>query len=436
MKVKKESMKRKEHHWFKLDLSANVYPTLQRRNFSSVYRVSALLRQKIDPVKLQAALDSTIPRFPTFAVAIHKGLFWRYLERNTKPGPFVRPDVSNACMPIHFKAENRYLFRVYYYENKLSLEVFHSVADGSGALIFIKTLIAEYLRLQGIKIPYVEGVLNCKNAPNEAEMEDAYVKYGDGKVSLKRSGIHAYQLRGTMEPFYTLNIITGIAPIAQLAAAAKSYNVPIGVFLTAVLMEALMEKQKLDKPIHEREVAISMPVNLRRFFPSETLRNFIVMLSPSINPKMGAYTFEEITQEINAYMTYRLNEKYLKANIMTNLLVQRNPIVRVIPLFLKDLIVRNAYKKVNKRQSSAGITNLGIVKVPEEMKEHIERFEVLMGQPFSNRTNVAVISYGGEISISFSSSIVETDIEMLFFCSLIKKGIPVRIESNRKYRET
>ncbi len=431
---KNTSNKRKIRHWYKLDLSANVYPTLQRRNFSSVYRVSVILKQPIQHELLQLALERTMPRFPTFAVAIHKGLFWRYLERNNKPGPFVKADVSNACMPIHFKAENRYLLRVYYYEAKLSVEVFHSVADGSGALTFVKTLLAEYYAMQGIRIPCEQGVLSCKEKPRDAEIEDAYIKYGNGKVALKRKGIHAYQLRGTQEPFYTLNIITGVAPVEKLLAAAKSYKVSVGVFLTAVLMESLIQKQKMDKPIRERDVVISMPVNLRRFFPSDTLRNFIVMLSPSIDPKMGDYTFEEIASEINAYLAYRLNEKYLKANIMTNLSVQRNPVVRVIPLFLKDMIVRNAYKKVNARESSAGITNLGIVQVPEEMKPLIERFEVLMGQPFSNRTNLAVITYENTISMSFSSGIVESDVEMLFFCSLIKKGIPVRIESNRKYR--
>ena len=98
--------------WYKLDLSANVYPTLQRKNFSSLYRLSILLKEDIQPSLLQKAVDMTLPRFPSFKVALRKGLFWRYLEPNNRPGPFVQPDISNPCMPLHFKGNNRYLIRV------------------------------------------------------------------------------------------------------------------------------------------------------------------------------------------------------------------------------------------------------------------------------------------------------------------------------------
>ena len=61
--------------WYKLDLSANVYPTLQRKDFSSVYRISVTLKEDIQPDLLQQALDMTLPRFPTFKVAMRRGLF-------------------------------------------------------------------------------------------------------------------------------------------------------------------------------------------------------------------------------------------------------------------------------------------------------------------------------------------------------------------------
>ena len=88
---KKTTIKQEKKLWFKLDLSANVYPTLQRKNFSSVFRLSVLLKSEIDPLLLQQAVDETLPRFPTFQVAIRKGLFWRYLEKNTRPGPYTPP---------------------------------------------------------------------------------------------------------------------------------------------------------------------------------------------------------------------------------------------------------------------------------------------------------------------------------------------------------
>lgn len=418
--------------WYKLDLSAIVYPTLQRKNFSSVYRLSVLLKQQIAPAILQQAVDLTLPRFPAFKVAMKKGLFWRYLEPNHRPGPFVEPDIVNPCMPMYFNSRNRYLIRIYYYQNRISLEAFHSLADGSGALYLLRTITAVYLRLCGYEISDGHGVLDIHGEPDPEELEDAYIRYASSRVRPPRSREKTYRVRGTKEPFYTLNIITGILPVDQVLAVTKKYQVTVTEYLNAVLLYALVQKQKEDRVFRELPVSIAMPVNLRRFFPSKTLRNFITMVYPSIDPRMGDYTFEEILVQVHYYMRYYINDKFLNADITTNAAVTKNLLIRVVPLFIKDFVVRQFYKRIQDKQSSAGLTNLGIVEVPEEMKEHIERFDVLMGQPFSARTNCAVISYGNVLSISFASSIVEADVERLFFTKLVQDGIHVKIETNRK----
>ncbi|MDO5410369.1 MAG: alcohol acetyltransferase [Lachnospiraceae bacterium] len=417
--------------WYKLDLSANVYPTLQRRNFSNVYRLSIVLKEDIDPGLLQKAVDLTLPRFPAFKVALHKGLFWRYFEPNNRPGPFVMPDIVNPCMPMSFKANNGYLLRLYYYRRKISLETFHSLSDGNGTLCLLRTITAVYLRLKGHAIPDGNGVMDLSEAPGREEMEDAYLRYASSKVKSPRKRGNAYRVRGHKEPFYTLNIIQGLIPTDQILQLSRSYKVSVTEYLNAVLLYALLQKQKSDRVFREKPVTLAMPVNLRRFFPSKTLRNFITMVYPSIDPRMGDYTFEEILVQVHHYMRYYINSKFLNADITTNVAAQQSFLIRLVPLFLKDFVVRQFYIRVQDHQSSAGLTNLGVVQVPEEMKEHVERFEVLMGQPFSPRTNCAVISYGNVLSISFTSSIVETDVERYFFRKLVQDGIHVKIETNR-----
>ncbi len=417
--------------WYKLDLSAIVYPTLQRRNFSSVYRISVLLKENIVPGLLQKAVDLTLPRFPTFKVTMKKGVFWRYLEPNNRPGPFVEPDIVNPCMPMSFKSKNRYLIRIYYYQKRISLEVFHSLADGSGALCLLKTLTAVYLRLKGYEIPNGHGVLDIDAKPEPEELEDAYMRYASSRVRPHRSKAKTYRIRGTWEPFYTLNIITGILSVNQVLTVTKRYQVTVTEYLNAALLYALMLKQKDDRVFRELPVSLAMPVNLRRFFPSGTLRNFITMVYPSIDPRMGDYTFEEILVQVHYYMRYYLNDKFLNADITTNVAVTKNPLIRVVPLFIKDIVVRQFYKRIQDKQSSAGLTNLGVVDVPEEMKRYVDRFDVLMGQPFSARTNCAVVSYGDVLTVSFASSIVEAEVERQFFRKLVQDGIHVKIETNR-----
>lgn len=424
--------KAERREWYQLDLSAIVYPTLQRRDFSSVYRLSVVLKEEIRPQILQQALDLTLPRFPTYKAAIRKGLFWRYLEPNDRPGPFVQEDVKNPCQPMYFKENNRYLIRVYYFRNRISLEAHHSLGDGTGGMCVLLTLTATYLRLLGYQgIENGGFVLDINEKPDKEELEDAYMRYANAKVCPPRLEEKAYRVRGTAEPFYTLNIIDGIMSVSQVAAVSERYHATVTEYLNAVLLEALLKKQKEDGGRTLRPVKIAMPVNLRRFFPSVTLRNFITMIYPGVDPRLGEYTFEEIVQQVRNYMRYHLNEKLLKGDITTNAETQRNPLIRVVPLFLKDLVVRMFYTKVQDRNSSAGLTNMGIMKVPEGMKPLIERFDIYMGQPFSRRTNCAVISFGDTLTVNFASSIVETDVERHFFRRLVRDGIHVKIESNR-----
>lgn len=421
--------------WYKLDLSAIVYPTLQRRDFSSVYRLSVVLKEKIDPVLLQTALDRTLPRFPTYKVAIRKGLFWRYLEPNNRPGPYVLEDIKNPCMPMPFKGNNRYLIRVYYYDRRISLEAHHSLGDGTGGMCLLQTLTAVYLGLLGHPVKPEGFVLDIDSAPDPEELEDAYMRYANAQFCPPRPAEKTYRVRGTKEPFYTLNIIDGVLSVQEVMAVAKRYHASITEYLNAVLLYALLQKQNADFHIRLRPVRIAMPVNLRRFFPSKTLRNFITMVYPSIDPRLGEYQFEEIVEHIHHYMRYYINDKFLRGDITTNAATQRNPLIRVVPLFIKDLVVRTFYTRVQDKNSSAGLTNMGALHVPPDMKPFIERFDIYMGQPFSSRTNCAIISYEDVLTINFASSIVEADVERYFFRKLVQDGIHVKIESNRSLED-
>ena len=345
--MKTDQIQKVHKDWYKLDLSAIVYPTLQRRDFSSVYRLSVLLKEDIDPEILQRAVNLTMPRFPTYKAAIRK------------------------------------------------------------------------------------GVLDILGIPDPGELEDAYMKYANAKVCPPRPGEKTYRVRGTKEPFYTLNIIDGIMSVSEVMRVAKSYNATITEYLNSVLLYALMRKQESEWHLKLRPVKIAMPVNLRRFFPSRTLRNFITMIYPGIDPRLGEYTFEEIVTQVHNYMRYYLNEKLLRGDITTNAETQRNPFIRIVPLFIKDLVVRQFYTKIQDKNSSAGLTNMGALKVPETMKPYIERFDIYMGQPFSTRTNCAIASFEDILTINFASSIAETDVERLFFRKLVQDGIHVKIESNR-----
>ena len=193
---------------------------------------------------------------------------------------------------------------------------------------------------------------------------------------------------------------------SEVLAVAKKYNASVTEYLNSVLLYALLQKQQNEWHIRLHPVKIAMPVNLRRFFPSKTLRNFITMVYPSIDPRLGDYTFEEIITQVHHYMRYYINEKFLRGDITTNASTQRNPVIRVVPL-------------------------LGALKVPDDMQPYIEKFDIYMGQPFSSRTNCAIASFEDTLTINFASNIIESDVERYFFRKLVKDGVHVTIQSNR-----
>ena len=428
----KQTPKNDRPGWFRLDNAALVYSAIQKDTYSAVYRFSAVMTDTVDPNALQRAVDKTMPRFPGFRVRMKRGMFWYYLEPMDIPGPMVRPDIANPCQPVRINAGEGWLVRVYFYEKRISIEVFHALSDGAGALTFFRTLLAVYLRELGHDIPNTGGVLDVDEEPRRGELEDAYAKYaGDYVVRDKRLKT-AYDINGTAEPFYTLNVVMGFVPVDRLKALSREKKVSMTEYLTAALLMVLVERQKREHPRRPREVALTVPINLRAYFPSETLRNFILTVRPAVDPMLGEYTFDEILQQVHHYMRLNVSRQLMQARFSGNVAFQKNHLLQIIPVFLKNPVMALGYRTSGVRPYTATYTNPGAFTVPDEMAPFIRRMEVMLGQPYGRRVHCASISYGNVMNITFAGTIQECDIERDFFRFLVRQGLPVRIESNRR----
>ena len=417
--------------WYRTDNAANVYAAIRTGSYSAIFRYSVFMTAEVKPEVLQEALDITMKRFGVFDVCIKRGLFWYYLEPNGRPGPFIKKDVSNPCMPVRYKEDNGYLLRVFYYERCISLEMYHVLSDGAGAAVFLKTLLAVYLRLQGYAIPDTCGIADVKETTDPEEGEDAYRKYASAAARRGIKARKAYRISGTLCPFYTMNVITGVVPLDELRRVSREYKATVTEYLGAVLLDVLLKKQEGENRISLYPVSINVPIDLRRFFPTKTLRNFFLTIRPEIDPLMGEYTFDEILGQIHHYMRLYVNKNYLRARLTGDVRLANNIFTSLIPLFLKNWIITYNYKRLGDRQNTATFTNPGIFNVPEEMRPHIVRVEALLGQPYSPHPNCACVSCGNIMAIKFGSCIKETDVEREFFKRLVADGIHVKIESNR-----
>ena len=425
--------KKKKPDWYTLDNAGILYSALQREEYSAVYRFSAVLTEAVDPAALQRAVDECVPRFPGFSVRIKKGAFWYYFEPNDAPGPFVQPDIANPCQPMRFQEDNGWLIRFYYYEKRVSLEVFHALSDGAGALVFFRTVLAAYFRETGRDVPYSgPGLLDLREPPLKEEREDAYARYAGKKVLRGSMKGKAYQNKGTAEPFYTLNVTMGFLPLDKLREVAKGQGVTVTEYLTAVLLKVLIDKQHRERPVREKPVALAIPINLRPWFPSATLRNFIITIRPVIDPSLGEYPFEDVLHYAHHFMRLEQDKARMRATFTGNVHFQTNKLLGVMPVFLKNPVMSLSYRLAGVRPYSGTYTNPGAFKVPHEMIPLIDHMEVILGQATMPRPHCASISYGNIMEITFAGTQRDAETERDFFRFLVKAGIPVKVTSNRK----
>lgn len=417
--------------WYKLDNAGILYSATQRENYAAVYRLSAVMDAPVSPDALQRAVELTLPRFPGFRVRMKQGMFWSYFEPNNAPGPFVRPDMSNPCQPVRFKDDNGWLIRFFYYEHRISMEVFHAVSDGAGSLTFFRTLLAVYLRQLGHAIPNVKGVLDITEPPRPEELEDAYARYAGSRILRSGIGRKAFSNVSFPEPFYTLNVTMGFLPVDKVRAVAKSYGASITEYLAAVLMNALLENQAARRPHRLRPVALAIPINLRTLFPSETLRNFMITVRPEADPNLGEYTFPELISLIHHHMRLHMDRHELRARFTGNVAFTANPLLQVIPNAIKKPVMSFSYHLAAVRPYSATYTNPGAVSLSGEMRPHIRRMEAILGQATRPSPHCTSISCGNVLTVTFAGTGVSSETEHRFFTHLVRDGIPVKVESNR-----
>ena len=423
----------RKQQWMRLDNAAKIYPAALRKKWSNVFRLSATLSEPVDRDVLRAALDVTLRRFPSIGVRLRKGIFWFYLERVPEV-PEITEEQSYPLVHMSYASIRECAFRVVVYKNRIAVELFHALTDGTGGMIFLKTLLAEYLsRKYGISVPNTDGVLCRMDEPSPAELEDSFIKNA-GTVSAGRKEATAYRLTGTTEPDGFVHLTTFMLDAAEVKEKAHEHSATVTEFLTAAMMQAILRLQAEKVPHRSRRkpVKVLVPVNLRSLFPSKTLRNFALFITPELDPKLGDYSFDEICKAVHHRMGIDNTAKQMSMKIAANVNSEKSPILKVMPLFVKNAAMKAVFDAVGERKSCLCMSNLGNVRLPEVMRQYVTRMDFIIGVPSCSAYNCALLSYGGTTYINLVRSIEEPELEMHFYKVLRELGIHVKVESNQR----
>ncbi len=403
-------------NWYKVDNVAKVFLATAAKRDTRTLRVSCTLWEDIDPNILQEAVLSAIQIRPQFQVRIRRGIFWHYME-DTDIQPVVTEEHGRVCPRLYMPGRAMLHYRVTYYKNRINLDLFHAISDGTGALEFLNIIVLDYLEL---KYPDKFADTTVHSGASEDDLNQDSYKQFFGSMGLKASSLkYAYHPGGLKLPYDQLQFFELQVPTADILPKAKE----IGVSLTSYIGARLMLAISADTPPRKRKtpINVSMPVNLRNYYPSQTSRNFF-------NNVNVAHTFtedislEDLAKEFDEKLKINLTEENIKKQMDNFETMEYFIPVRAVPLFIKQMVVRYG-SKVTDKKVSVVLSNLGVQKPPEELVPLIKNYS-----GFCSSANLFMVmsSYNGVLTMGVTSPYSNTKVIKGFVRGLSEDGMKVK----------
>lgn len=403
--------------WYRLDNAAKIFPPSKSKNDPKIFRFSCCLKENIDENKLNIALQKTLDEYPIFKSSLKKGVFWYYLEETNK-NVTVKEETKSPCSDF----SGNHLFEVTYYKRKINLEVNHALTDGTGTLTFFKSLTANYLNL----VYNINSAEIINEGSSKEIKEDAFIKYKSNHFKKAISNKKAYKIKEDKYVENKLKIIEGIVSTKKVKEEAKKLNLTVTEYLTSILIKSISEtKSKRNK----KPIVITVPVNLRNYYPSYTVRNFFSVVNVSFNEKDNS--FENISKVVKEEFTKALDKDNINAKMNSTINLENIFIVRLVPVILKDFVLKLAYKIASKYQTMT-LSNIGIVKIPKVYEKYIDYFDVFIS---TETIQMCMCSYEDNMVLSFTSKFTTSEIERYFFKTLSSNNIDVYINTNMEGEE-
>ncbi len=409
-------MKQTSFSHFAIDNASILFLSRVSKHHTNSFRFTMTLEDTICPETLQMAVDRIWRRFPSVIAGFVPG-FFHYLQVPAKQPPQVQPD-PGCLITMTAKELRECCYRVYYSGQDVSIEVFHALTDGYGAITTFTTLIAEYLALKkGITVSVSDTRLDSYSSPEAHEVEDSFLTNSSAAPS-HLSSRFAYQLPRIDDSWHvrtsTLSVDT-----TSLLDAAHRHEVTLNTLLSSVLAASVMELQKKYLPDHKlKPVRIMVPADLRRLFPSKSLRNFSLYALPTMEVSQHNRPLREICRSFSEQLRSQLSQENLSHMISYNVKTQNAWWFRIIPWFIKGTCMRIGYYFFGETNSSLTLTNLGRVQLPEELQTHVKDMQVFLTPRTGSPYGCAVLSYGSKVTINMSRFCEKPELEEIFFRNL------------------
>ena len=418
----------KDNFWYKLDNAAKIYPATSQRHWNSTFRMSVELDEPVSGDTLRKAVRSLRNRFPMLYVQLRTGVFWYYFEP-TWSEQIVSEEHLYPCAPIEMGHSDLPVFRVVFYGCRIAGEFFHAAADGTGALTYLKTLTACYLAMRGYDVEAARWEMaDPQGKPVPSEAEDGFERWYQKSRAESRAEPKAYRYRvhpPANEDY--IRLISGKMSAAAVHAAAKRRGATVTQYLTAQYIRAFIDCAPHNRL--KRPVRISVPVNLRRFFPSDTMRNFSLYVNAGVTPRPDM-TLDEILAEIVPQLRNGFQPEALQRAFSANVAAEKNIFLRIAPLFMKNIALRIAFLRFGESRYTSAFSNIGVVTLPECVARHVRGVGFALGCSPTLSLMLAAATFGDTLNLTFTSRSPENSVQAKFFSYLMEEGVEIEVESN------
>jgi NRPS condensation-like uncharacterized protein len=414
-----------------------------------MFRLSAVLSEPIHIDRLNQALCHICERFPYYMVNLSHGAFWYSFVNNPRK-PSVEIDSRYPCTSMPIKQRGVFPFRVRAWNRTVSVEFSHALTDGTGATVFLKSLIASYYleasppgteerkRTEAL-FREDKQILFGEDTADPEESEDGFRRYFSSDIPGPKVEKKVFHLPGKRLKTEEYRVITAEMDIEPVLTCSRNEGVSLTEYLTAVYFHALqaIQKQHLRRKKRKRwkPLSVMVPVNLRTILPSKTMRNFFLTINPQLDTRLGFYSFSEICFKVHYFIKSQLDQRQLKQYIKRNVSGVIHPLLRIAPLFVKNMVIRTLYRRYGENCFSGSLSNLGIFTLPAFLEERVEK--VMFIPPPSPVLGVkcGAISYKNRLYLSFGSLVRDRVLEYYFITFLRKSGILVSLSGNWKKGE-
>ncbi len=414
-------MEDRKSSWRKLDNSAKIFPISSGKKYSTVFRLSALLKENIDKNTLEEAVKKTLKKYKSFKVKMKEGFFWYYLEENFKE-PIIEEEKDYPCKYIEPKTNNGYLFKVTYFEKKINIDIYHALTDGGSGTVFFREIIYTYLELK-----HKDEFENNERIARKIEdyIEDSYIKNYNKKLSKRDQSGKAFEVKGKKIKLGAISAIHEIIDLEDLKREAKKYQATITQYLTSVLIYSIYNANYKNS---KRPIKTCIPVNLKKYFPSDTMSNFFSYITIVTNKEKIA-SFENLMEFVKKEFKEKLTEEEIIKTMSANVKLGNNLFIKSIPLILKKIIVRLSYMEIRK-YTTITYSNIGRIGIIGDYQKYIDYFLMLIAPEPVEKIKCSSCSFENKMVFTFTSILNSNEIEKFFYEFLKSQNIKVEIESN------